>query len=124
MKNTSATRKLTRFQYAATLLGALAIVAVAPATAHADDKGPTGPSSGCHYTDPDGYDIPIDEGQGVIVGGKLVSCTGGTIVVSTAPAPNINGVRPTRINPNQPVSTPTPNHSPVLTRNVQAVQTP
>jgi hypothetical protein len=124
MKNTSTTRKLTRFQYAATLLGALAIVAVAPATAHADDNGPTGPSSGCHYTDPDGYDIPIDEGQGVIVGGKLVSCSGGTIVVSTAPAPNINGVRPTRINPNQPVSTATPNHSPVLTRNVQAVQTP
>jgi hypothetical protein len=124
MKNTSAARKLSRFQYAATLLGALAFVALAPATAHADTNGPTGPSSGCHYTDPDGYDIPIDEGQGVIVGGKLVTCTGGTIVVSTAPAPNINGVRPTRINPNLPVSTATPNRAPVLTRNAQALQTP
>ena len=62
--------------------------------------------------------------QSVIVGGKLVTCSGGTIVVGTAPAPNINGVRPTRINPSLPVSTATPNRAPVLTRNAQALQTP
>jgi hypothetical protein len=123
MKNTSTTTsKLTLAQYAATLLGALAFVVLAPATAHADVNEPTGPSGGCHYTDPDGYDIPIDEGQGVIVGGKLVTCSGGTIVVTAAPAPNRVG--PTRINPNQPVSIATPNHLPVLTRNVHALQTP
>ena len=107
MKNTSNTRELKRFRYAATLLGALAIVALAPATAHADDK-PT--SGGCHYTDPDGYDIPIDEGQGVIVGGKTVTCTGGTIVITDAP--NISGGRPIHVNPTQPV----------LTRNASTLQ--
>lgn len=123
MKNTSTTTsKLTLFQYAATFLGALAFVVLAPAIAHADVNEPTGPSGGCHYTDPDGYDIPIDEGQGVIVGGKLVTCSGGTIVVTAAPAPNRVG--PPRINPNQPVSIATPNHLPVLTRNVHAVQAP
>jgi hypothetical protein len=110
MTNTSNTRKLKRFQYAATLLGALAIVTLAPATAHADDKGGSGPSGGCHYTDPDGYDIPIDEGQGVIVGGKTVTCTGGTIVVSNAP--NTTGGRPIHVNPGQPV----------LTRNASTLQ--
>lgn len=103
MKNTSNTRNLKRFQYAATLLGALAIVTLAPATAHADDNGSGGPSGGCHYTDPDGYDIPIDEGQGVIVGGKTVTCTGGKIVVSNAT--NISGGRPVHVNPNLPVLT-------------------
>ncbi|GAA4289708.1 hypothetical protein GCM10023161_32950 [Mycobacterium paraffinicum] len=103
MKNT--TRKPTRIHYAATLFGALAIAALAPATAYAEPNGPTGPSGGCHYTDPDGYDIPIDEGQGVIVGGKLVTCTGGKIVVSDAPA---------RTNPHRPVAP--PNRAPVLTR--------
>ncbi|MGZ5397423.1 MAG: hypothetical protein ACXWEI_18865 [Mycobacterium sp.] len=38
-------RKLTRFQYAATLLGALAVAVLAPATAHAEDNEP-GPGSG------------------------------------------------------------------------------
>ncbi len=109
MKNT--TRKTIRFHYAATLFGALALVALAPATAYAEPNGPTGPSSGCHYTDPDGYDIPIDEGQGVIVGGKLVTCTGGKTVVTDAPA---------RANPHQPVAP--PNHPPVLTRKMQASQ--
>src|ERR1700729_254514 len=97
MKTTSTTRTLTPFQYAATLLGAMAIAALAPATAHADPNGPTGGSGGCHYTDPDGYDIPIDEGQGVIVGGKLVTCSGGTIVVTTAEQSGVN-LRPQRIN--------------------------
>ena len=33
-----------------------------------------GADGGCHYTDKDGYDIPIDDGQGVIVDGKTVTC--------------------------------------------------
>jgi len=78
---TSTTRKLTRFQYAATLLGALAFVALAPATAHAQPVN-NNEGGGCHYTDKDGYDIPIDEGQSVLVDGKTVTCTGGTITVS------------------------------------------
>jgi hypothetical protein len=79
--NTSATRKLTRFQYAATLLGALAFVALAPATAHAQPVN-NNEGGGCHYTDKDGYDIPIDDGQSVLVDGKTVTCTGGTITES------------------------------------------
>jgi hypothetical protein len=111
MKNT--TRKPTRLHYAAaTLFGAMAIAGLAPATAYAEPNGPTGPSSGCHYTDPDGYDIPIDEGQGVIVSGKLVTCTGGKIVVSDAPA---------HTNPHRPIAP--PNHPPVLTQKMQASQT-
>jgi hypothetical protein len=89
--NTSTTRKLTRFQYAATLLGALAFVALAPATAHAQPVNNTG-DGGCHYTDKDGYDIPIDEGQSVLVDGKTVTCTGGTITVSnTVKGGNVRG---------------------------------
>jgi len=80
----STTRKLTKFQYAATLLGALAFVALAPATAHAQPVNGAGEGGGCHYTDADGYDIPIDDGQSVLVDGKTVTCTGGTITVSKA----------------------------------------
>jgi hypothetical protein len=79
------TRKLTGFKYAATLVGALAVVALAPATAHAQPINHN-EGGGCHYTDKDGYDIPIDEGQSVIVDGKTVSCSGGSIVVASAPA--------------------------------------
>ena len=78
------TRKLAGAKYAATLVGALAVVALAPATAHALPVN--NESGGCHYTDKDGYDIPIDEGQDVFVDGKIVSCRGGTVVVTTAPA--------------------------------------
>ena len=81
----SSTRELTRLKYAATLLGALAVVTFAPATAHALPINNTGEDGGCHYTDNDGYDIPIDEGQTVFVDGKLVTCRGGTITVTTAP---------------------------------------
>src|SRR5262245_7979207 len=81
----SGTRELTRLKYAATLLGALAVVTFAPATAHALPINNTGEDGGCHYTDSDGYDIPIDEGQTVFVDGKLVTCRGGTITVTTAP---------------------------------------
>lgn len=90
------TRKLTGFKYAATLVGALAIVALAPATAHAlpvnNNEG-----GGCHYTDKDGYDIPIDEGQDVFVDGKIVSCRGGSIVVTTAPASAGGSTKPTNL---------------------------
>ena len=83
---------LSRFKYAATLLGALAIFALAPATAHAVDNEPTPGSGGCTYTDADGYDIPIDNGQDVFVDGKIVSCRDGKIIVTTAPKRNV--VRP------------------------------
>jgi hypothetical protein len=82
---TSAARKLTGLKYAVTVLGAFGILAVAPATAFAVDNEPTPGGGGCTYTDADGYDIPIDEGQDVFVDGKLVSCRGGKIVVTTAP---------------------------------------
>ena len=73
------------FNYAATLLGALAILSIAPATAFAEDNDPSGPG-GCHYADADGYDIPIHDGEDVYVDGKIVSCRGGSIVVTTPPA--------------------------------------
>jgi hypothetical protein len=97
--NTSTTRKLTRFQYAATLLGALAFVALAPGIANATDNEPGPGGGGCHYTDKDGYDIPIDDGQSVKVDGKTVSCSGGTITVSNAVKGGATGVRPQQINP-------------------------
>jgi hypothetical protein len=78
------TRKLTGFKYAATIIGALAFVALAPATASAQPVNHND-GGGCHYTDKDGYDIPIDEGQSVIVDGKTVTCSGGSIVVASAP---------------------------------------
>ena len=116
---TSTTRKLTRFQYAATLLGAMAFVALAPATAHAQPVGETG--GGCHYTDKDGYDIPIDDGQAVLVDGKTVSCSGGTITVSGAVKSGAAGVRPQQINPGllSPVNE-TPK-KPVVNQNVPVV---
>jgi hypothetical protein len=79
--NDSTARNLTRFKYAATLLGATAAFALAPATAFAQPVS-NGADGGCHYTDKDGYDIPIDDGQSVLVDGKTVTCTGGTITVS------------------------------------------
>jgi hypothetical protein len=92
------TRKLTRFKYAATLVGALAVVALPPATAHAlpvnNNEG-----GGCTYTDNDGYDVPIDEGQDVFVDGKIVSCRGGTIVVTTAPASAGGSTKPSNLPP-------------------------
>jgi hypothetical protein len=89
----STTGKLTRFKYAATLLGALAFVALAPATAHALPVNGNGADGGCHYTDKDGYDIPIDDGQTVLVDGKTVTCNGGTITVSFSPKGGLGNVR-------------------------------
>ncbi|MDT5151203.1 MAG: hypothetical protein QOI01_2936 [Mycobacterium sp.] len=82
MMNESTARNLTRFKYAATLLGAMAVFALAPATAYAQPVNNGAGDGGCHYTDKDGYDIPIDDGQSVLVDGKTVSCSGGTITVS------------------------------------------
>ena len=111
---TSTTRKLTRFQYAATLLGAMAFVALAPATAHAQPVGETG--GGCHYTDKDGYDIPIDDGQSVLVDGKTVTCTGGTITVSNTVKGGAAGAQQQAGGVLAPVNE-TPKKSPVV-RNV------
>jgi hypothetical protein len=88
----STARKLPRFKYAATLLGAMAFLALAPATAHAVDNEPT-PGGGCTYIDKDGYPIPIDDGQSVIVDGKTVSCSGGTITTTPAPKKNVGNIR-------------------------------
>lgn len=83
-------RTMTRFQYAATLLGALAVVALAPAVANAQPVQNNG-SGGCTYTDKDGYDIPIDDGQSVLVDGKTVTCRGGSIVVASKGGVKPNG---------------------------------
>ena len=82
---TSTPRKLTGLKYAATVLGAFGILAVAPATAFAVDDNPAPQPGSCTYTDADGYPIPIDDGQDVFVDGKIVSCRGGKIVITTAP---------------------------------------
>lgn len=83
------TRKLTRTKAAATLVGALSVLLLAPATAYAVDNEPTPGGGGCNYTDADGYNIPIDDGQTVFVDGKLVTCKGGQITVTTAPKRNV-----------------------------------
>jgi hypothetical protein len=93
-----------RFKYAATLLGALAVLAIAPATAYATDNDPSGPG-GCTYTDADGYDIPIHDGEDVFVDGKIVSCRGGSIVVTTPPKRGVDGVRGPLAGGNLPVLT-------------------
>jgi hypothetical protein len=115
--NTSTTRKLTRFQYAATLLGAMAFVAIAPGIAHAQPVNGAG-GGGCHYTDADGYDIPIDDGQSVLVDGKTVSCSGGTITVSKATKGGVGNVRPPLVTGNLPVLAQTPKQAPLLSENV------
>ena|SRR6476620_11009054 len=90
----STTSKRSRFNYATALLGALAAFALAPATAHALPTGNGAGDGGCHYTDKDGYDIPIDDGQSVVVDGKTVTCSGGTITTTKS---NVDSVRPQRV---------------------------
>jgi hypothetical protein len=114
---TAPTCKPARFHYAATLLGALAVVVLAPATAHADNE-PNGPSGGCTYTDADGYDVPVDDGQDVLVDRKIVSCRGGSIVVTTAPRRGVGNVRAPMVTGNLPVISDVPEQSPVADRNV------
>lgn len=110
---TASTRKLTGLKYAVTVLGAFGILAVAPATAFAVDNNPTPGSGGCTYTDADGYDIPIDDGQDVFVDGKIVSCRGGTIVVTTAPQRASGGTKGTVDGGAGPVG-----KKPILNRNL------
>ena len=112
--NDSTARNLTRVKYAATLLGAMAAFALAPAVAHAQPVG-NGSDGGCHYTDKDGYDIPIDDGQSVLVDGKTVSCSGGTITVSLKT--NGAGVHQQQGNPVLSPATDTPKR-PLLNQNV------
>jgi len=99
---TASTAPKSRFKYAATLLGAFAILALAPATAQAQPVDGTG-GAGCTYTDKDGYPIPLDDGQSVIVDGKTVSCSGGTITTALSPKKNIGSVRGSVIKGNLPV---------------------
>ena len=121
----NSTSNVTRFKYAATLLGAMAVFALAPATAYATDNEPT-PGGGCNYTDADGYNIPIDEGQDVFVDGKIVSCRGGSIVVTPAPKANAGGVLqqggglPVLVQSN-PAAPQTPKRSPVVKGNLGGV---
>jgi hypothetical protein len=117
---TSTTRKLTRFQYAATLLGALAFVAIAPGIAHAQPVN-NNEGGGCHYTDKDGYDIPIDEGQSVLVDGKTVTCTGGTITESKTTKGGLGSVRPGQVGSVLSPVNEAP-RKPVLTENVAIFQ--
>lgn len=81
-----------RIKYAATLLGAMAFIAIAPATANAVPVNQN-TGGGCTHIDKDGYPIPIDDGQSVIVDGQTVTCTGGTITVGPAPKKNVGNVR-------------------------------
>jgi len=108
--------KATRFKYAATLLGAMAVFAFAPATAHAQPVNSAG-DGGCHYTDKDGYDIPIDDGQSVLVDGKTVSCSGGTITVNNAVKNGGVGAQQQQGNPVLSPVTQTPK-PPLANRNV------
>ncbi|HEX2211986.1 MAG TPA: hypothetical protein VHH12_00665, partial [Mycobacterium sp.] len=85
---TSTTRKLSGIKTTATILGALFFFVFAPATAYAVDNEQTPGSAGCNYTDAEGYNIPIDDGQTVFVDGKLVTCKSGQITVTTAPKRN------------------------------------
>ena len=124
MKTTSTTRKLTRFQYAATLLGGLAIAILAPATAHANnnDDDPAGPG-GCHYTDSAGYDIPIHNGYDVVVDGKIVACKDGKTTVTPVPKRGVDGVRPVLVDPDLAPVTDAP-QQPSVIRNVPVSKAP
>jgi hypothetical protein len=109
-------KSINSFKFAATLLGALAVLSIVPATASAEDNDPSGPG-GCHYTDADGYDIPIHNGEDVFVDGKIVSCRGGSIVVTTAPARGSDVRAPLAGGGNLPVlteGTPAPTKNPKL----------
>ena len=64
------------FKGAAIVIGALVMLSAAPTTALAEANGP----GGCHYTDK-----LIDNGDDVLVDGKIVSCRRGSIVVTVPP---------------------------------------
>ena len=77
---TSANRR--GFKYAATLLGAFAVLAVSPAISHATVKGDEvpPPNGGCVYYDADDNAIPMDNGQSVVVDGNTVHCNKGVAI--------------------------------------------
>jgi Spy/CpxP family protein refolding chaperone len=81
----STTRTPKRLRCAAALLGAVAFFAMAPTTAHAAP----GPGGGCSHADRDGFDVPVDDGQSVVVDGKTVTCHGGQATESPAPKRNV-----------------------------------
>lgn len=77
---------MSHFKRTITLFGVLAALAAVPATANAEDNGgPAGPS-GCYVTDSDGYSIPVHDGESVFVDGKIYTCKGGTVIVTTPPS--------------------------------------
>jgi hypothetical protein len=101
--STSSSRKVTHFQYIATLLGAVAVFALAPATANATDNQPGSPGGGaCTHTDANGYPIPMDDGQDIFVDGTIVSCRDGKTTTTTAPKRGVSNVRPASLK-NAPV---------------------
>jgi hypothetical protein len=113
----STTRKLTGFQFAATILGSLAIAALAPtATAFATNDNDTAGPGGCHHSDADGFDIPIHNGESVLVDGKTVTCKDGVVTVSKAVKPGGNVLQQTGVGVLAPVNE-APRKPPVV-RNV------
>jgi hypothetical protein len=85
---------MNRFTRMIGLFSVMAALVAVPAAAHAQDNNPAPTSGGgCTHTDKDGYDIPIDEGQTVFVDGKLVTCKGGTIIITTAPQSSRPGTK-------------------------------
>ncbi len=92
------------------VLSTLAVPSAAFAADDLDDSSPAG-EGGCFYTDADGYDIPIFNGEGVIVDGKLVTCKDGELTIKRSrasrwskPATGGDVLAPT------PTPTPTPTH--------------
>ncbi|MGO4445471.1 hypothetical protein AB4Z42_19140 [Mycobacterium sp. 2YAF39] len=75
--------------FAAILFGALAVLAIAPATAFGENPSDPG---GCDYTDADGATIALRNGEDASVDRKVVSCRGGSIVV-TMPAVRSSHIR-------------------------------
>lgn len=63
------------------VLSSLAVPSAAFAADDLDDSSPAG-DGGCFYTDEDGYDIPIFDGEGVVVDGKVVTCNDGELTIS------------------------------------------
>jgi hypothetical protein len=81
---------MTHLKRTVTIFGLVAAIAGVPATAHAMDDGPAGPK-GCYVTDSDGYEIPIHDGESVFVDGKIYTCRGGTVIVTTPPSRQVDG---------------------------------
>lgn len=83
---------MSHFKRIITLLGVIAALAAVPATANATDNdgGPAGPG-GCYVTDSDGYEIPVHDGESVFVDGKIYTCKGGTVIVTSPPRVQVDG---------------------------------